>query len=64
VFKNHIGFFPTPSGIEAFKEELTDYKWSKGTIPFPFYKPVPYQLIERIVKFRVQKDLIKFKSRK
>ena len=52
-YKSHIGFYPTASGIEAFKSELTDYKWSKGTIQFPFGEPLPIGLITRIVKFRV-----------
>jgi len=57
AFKKHIGFFPTPSGIEAFKNEISAYKWSKGAIQFPFDKPVPYDLIEKIVKFRVTENL-------
>ncbi len=52
-FKNHIGFFPTSSGINAFHNEFTDYKWSKGTVQFPLDKPIPYDLIRRIVQFRV-----------
>lgn len=52
-FKNHIGFFPTPSAIIAFKKELVGYKTSKGTIQFSLDKPIPYDLIEKIVKFRV-----------
>lgn len=54
AFKKHIGFFPTPSGVDAFKDELSDYKTSKGTIRFPLNKPIPYDLIEKIVKFRVR----------
>ena len=53
VQKNHIGFYPAPSGVEAFKEELTDYKTSKGAIQFPMTKPIPYELVRRIVRFRV-----------
>ncbi len=56
AFKNHIGFFPTASGIEAFKNELTPYKWSKGAIQFPLDKPLPLDLIKRIVEFRVRED--------
>ncbi|GHU70258.1 hypothetical protein FACS189413_10360 [Bacteroidia bacterium] len=53
--KQHIGFYPIPSGIEAFKEELTEYKQSgKGTIQFPYKKPLPEELIKQIVEFRVQ----------
>jgi uncharacterized protein YdhG (YjbR/CyaY superfamily) len=51
--KNHIGFYPTGSGIEAFKEELSAYMWSKGAVQFPLDKPIPYELIRKIVKFRV-----------
>ncbi len=53
AFKKHIGFFPTPSGVEAFKEELQGYQTSKGSIQFPLDKPVPYDLVEKIVKLRV-----------
>jgi uncharacterized protein YdhG (YjbR/CyaY superfamily) len=52
-FKNHIGFYPTASGIEAFKNELSTYKWSKGAIQFPLSKPIPYDLIRRITLFRL-----------
>lgn len=54
AFKKHIGLYPTPSAIEAFKEELADYKTAPGTIQFPFGKAIPYDLIRRIVEFRVQ----------
>src|SRR3989344_206084 len=58
AFKNHIGFYPTPSAIVAFKKELSAYKWAKGSVQFPLDKPIPYDLVRRIVKFRV-KDLVK-----
>ena len=54
VQKNHIGFYPAPSGVAAFKEELTEYKTSKGAIQFPLTKPIPYELVRRIVRFRVE----------
>jgi len=54
--KNHIGFYPTPSGVEAFKEDLTGYKTSKGAIQFPNDKPLPLQLVTRIVRFRVKEN--------
>lgn len=57
--KNHIGFYPTPSGINAFKTELSEYKGSKGSIQFPLGKPLPYELICRIVKFRVAENISK-----
>jgi uncharacterized protein YdhG (YjbR/CyaY superfamily) len=59
AFKNHIGFFPTPSGINAFTKDLKNYETSKGTIRFPLDKPIPFKLIEKIVKFRVKEMLIK-----
>ena len=55
--KNHIGFYPTASGIEAFKKELSAYKWSKGAVQFPLDKPLPLGLISKIVKFRVKENL-------
>jgi uncharacterized protein YdhG (YjbR/CyaY superfamily) len=55
----HIGFYPTGSGIEAFKEELAGYKVSKGAAQFPLDKPIPYDLIARIVRFRVAQNLKK-----
>jgi uncharacterized protein YdhG (YjbR/CyaY superfamily) len=54
AFKNHVGFYPTPSGIEAFKEELARYEGAKGSVQFPIDKPMPLGLIEKLVKFRVK----------
>ena len=56
AFKNHIGFYPTPSGIEAFKEQLSPYKGAKGSVQFPLDKPIPYDLVSDIVKFRVAEN--------
>jgi len=56
AFKNHIGFYPIPSGIEAFKEELSVYKQGKGSVQFPLDQPIPYELISRIVEFRVKES--------
>lgn len=56
-FQNHIGFYPTPSGIAAFKKELSGYKTSKGAIRFPIDKPIPYDLVKKIVKFRADEVL-------
>ena len=53
AYKNHIGFYPTPSGIENFKNELGLYKGAKGSVQFPINEPLPYELIRQIVKFRV-----------
>jgi uncharacterized protein YdhG (YjbR/CyaY superfamily) len=58
AFKNHIGFYPTPSGIEAFKKELSQYKGAKGSVQFPLNRPIPYDLLEKIVKFR-SKEILK-----
>ena len=56
---HHIGFYPTGSGIAAFKEELSGYKVSKGAVQFPLDQPIPYDLIREIVKFRVAENLKK-----
>jgi uncharacterized protein YdhG (YjbR/CyaY superfamily) len=63
-FKSHIGFYPTPSGIEKFKKELSVYEGAKGSVKFPLDKPIPYGLIEKIVKFRVKENLEKAEMRK
>ena len=57
--KNHIGFYPTPSGIEKFKKELSVYEGAKGSVKFPIDKPLPFDLISKIVKFRVAENLEK-----
>ncbi|WXG42250.1 MAG: DUF1801 domain-containing protein [Candidatus Freyarchaeum deiterrae] len=59
AFKNHIGFFPTSSGVAAFKKELSEYEISKGTIRFPLDKPIPFDLVRKIVKYRVNENLQK-----
>jgi len=56
-FKKHIGFYPTPTGIEKFKKELSVYEGAKGSVQFPVDKPIPYGLISKIVKFRVKENL-------
>lgn len=53
AFKHHVGFYPTSSGIERFKDELSPYKFAKGSVQFPLDKPVPLKLVEKIVRFRV-----------
>jgi len=63
-YAKHIGFYPTGSGIEAFKEEFTQYKWSKGAVQFPLDKPLPLELITRITKFKAERDLEKVKKKK
>jgi len=64
AFKNHIGFYPVPSGIEAFKKELSVYKGAKGSVQFPLDKPMPLKLISEIVKFRVNENLLKAKAKR
>jgi uncharacterized protein YdhG (YjbR/CyaY superfamily) len=64
AFKNHIGLYPTPSGTEKFREELSPYQTGKGSIRFPLDKPIPYGLIGRIVKFRVKENLERSKARR
>ena len=59
AFKNHIGFYPTSSGIEAFKKELSPYKGGKGSVQFPIDKPIPYDLVKKIVMFRAKENLKK-----
>ncbi len=56
AFKSHIGFYPIPTGIEAFKNELSGYKMGKGSVQFPIDQPMPLELISRIVKFRVDEN--------
>ena len=59
AYKNHIGFYPAPSGIEQFAGELSRYEGSKGAIRFPIDQPLPMDLITRIVKYRVGENLAK-----
>ena len=59
AYKNHIGFYPTPSAIEKFKNELSEYETAKGSIIFPLNNSIPYDLITEIVKFRVNEQLKK-----
>ena len=59
AFQKHIGFYPAPSGINAFKKELSAYDGAKGSVQFPLGQPIPFALITRIVKFRVKENLEK-----
>lgn len=56
AFKTHVGFYATPSGHEAFKEELSKYKQGKGSVQFPLDQPIPYDLIAKMVNFKVQEN--------
>lgn len=62
AFKNHIGFYPSPSGITNFEKELTPYKHAKGSIQFPLDTPLPFKLITKIVKYRVKENNAKIKT--
>ncbi len=64
AFKNHIGIYPAPRGVEEFQKELAEYKGGKGTVQFPHVKPLPLRLISRIVKYRVKENLQKEKDKK
>jgi len=64
AYKNHIGFYPTPSGIEKFKNELAIYKGAKGSVQFPINELLPYELIRQIVKFRVIENTVLHQSKK
>lgn len=57
--KNHLGFYPSPEGIEAFSNQLENYKKTKGGVQFPYNKPVPYALIEEITRFRLNRAIKK-----
>ena len=62
--KNHIGFYPTTKPLEVFKNELTHYKTSKGAIQFPLNEDIPLELVEKIVKFRIEEDEQRFLNKK
>jgi uncharacterized protein YdhG (YjbR/CyaY superfamily) len=57
AYKKHIGFYPAPIGVEMFKQEIAEYESGKGTLQFPLEKPIPYDLISKIVTYRVQENL-------
>ena len=59
VFKEHIGFYPTPSGIDSFEKDLAPYRTGKGTLQFPLDKPIPFELVKKVVIFRVKENLNK-----
>lgn len=64
AFENHLGFYPTPSAITAFHKELASYKSAKGSVQFPFNQPIPFDLIRRMVEFRVKEVAAKPAPRK
>lgn len=59
AYKNHIGFYATPAGHKKFEKELANYKQGKGSVQFPLDKPMPIDLIEKIVKFRMKENFSK-----
>jgi uncharacterized protein YdhG (YjbR/CyaY superfamily) len=59
AYKNHIGFYPTSSGIEAFKKELLSYRRGRGSVQFPIDRPIPFNLVKKIVAYRVKENLKK-----
>lgn len=63
-FKKHVGFYPAPTGIEAYAEDLAPYKTGKGSIQFPYDKPIPYDLITKVVKYRVEENLRNAEAKK
>jgi uncharacterized protein YdhG (YjbR/CyaY superfamily) len=64
AFKNHIGFYPAPSGIRAFQKELSQFEGAKGSVQFPIDQPMPLALIGKITRFRVKENLEKSPTRK
>lgn len=64
AFQNHIGFYPTPSGIESFNKELAVYKSGKGSVQFPINEPIPFKLITKIVEYRIIEANEKFSKKK
>lgn len=64
AFKSHIGFYPVPTGIDAFKDELAVYKQGKGSVQFPLDQPMPLDLISRIVQFRVAENIQRAAAKK
>jgi uncharacterized protein YdhG (YjbR/CyaY superfamily) len=63
AFTKHIGFYPAPTGIEKFKDELSAYEGAKGSVKFPLDEPIPYDLISEIVAFRVKENLEKAEAK-
>ena len=64
AFQKHIGFYPTPSAIAAFKSDLAGYAWAKGSVQFPLNRSIPYPLIKQMVEFRVRETREKLARKK
>ncbi len=63
-FQNHIGFYPTPSTVEAFSRDLAGYESAKGSVQFPLSNPIPFSLIKRMVEFRAKQVREKMTGKK
>jgi uncharacterized protein YdhG (YjbR/CyaY superfamily) len=63
-YKNHIGFYATPNGHEAFRDELTGYRQGKGSVQFPIGEPMPLKLISRVVKYNLKHNIEKAKVKR
>ena len=63
AFKDHYGFFPSPSGIEAFEKEYAPYRSGKGTLRFPFDQPIPWEIIQKVIHFRIKENINKVGKR-
>lgn len=64
AYKKHIGFYPAPSGIGKFQDQLTGYKHAKGSIQFPIEQPLPLDLIRQIVRFRAEENMKKAQAKR
>ncbi len=64
AFKNHIGFYPTSSGITVFHKEISSYKQGRGSVQFPINEPVPFDLVKKIVKFRAKENIDRAQKKK
>ncbi|MDR0414430.1 MAG: DUF1801 domain-containing protein [Prevotellaceae bacterium] len=64
AFKNHYGFFPTPSGINEFEKELAPYRSGKGTLRFPFNEPIPWDVLKKVIRYRVAENLRKSQKKR
>jgi uncharacterized protein YdhG (YjbR/CyaY superfamily) len=64
AFKDHYGFFPSPSGIDKFEKELIPYRSGKGTLRFPLNNPIPWDILKKIIQYRVEENLRKKKDKR
>lgn len=64
AYSKHIGLYPTASGIETFKAEFTEYKWAKGSVQFPLDKPLPLELIKKIIEFKLDENQDKTRQKR